>query len=115
MNTNLVKSPLNYTGGKYKLLPQILPHIPNNINTFYDLFCGAANVGCNIKAKKVMCNDIEPHLIRLLRYLRDCNPDTLIRDIDKVIDKYGLSNTFINGYEYYGCGTSEGLSKYNKP
>lgn len=36
----LIKSPLNYTGGKFKLLPQILPLFPNDINTFVDLFGG---------------------------------------------------------------------------
>ena len=33
-----IKSPLNYVGGKYKLLPQILPLFPKNIDTFIDLF-----------------------------------------------------------------------------
>ena len=45
----LIKSPLNYTGGKYKLLPQILPYFPNDINTFIDLFAGGCNVGINVK------------------------------------------------------------------
>ena len=36
----LIQSPLNYTGGKYKLLPQLLPHFPQDINLFVDLFCG---------------------------------------------------------------------------
>ena len=45
----LIKSPLNYTGGKYKLLPQLLPIIlplphKNEINTFVDLFTGGGNV-----------------------------------------------------------------------
>lgn len=30
----MIQSPLNYTGGKYKLLPQILPFFPENINCF---------------------------------------------------------------------------------
>ena len=38
-----IKSPLNYTGGKYKLLPQILPLFPNEIDTFIDLFGGGYN------------------------------------------------------------------------
>lgn len=37
---DLVKSPLNYVGGKFKLLPQILPYFPNDIDTFYDVFAG---------------------------------------------------------------------------
>ena len=55
----LVKSPLNYTGGKFKLLPQILPLLPNDIDTFIDLFGGGLNVGVNVKANKIIYNDIE--------------------------------------------------------
>ena len=47
-----VKSCLNYTGGKYKLLPQIIPLFPEDINMFVDLFCGGCNVGINVNAKK---------------------------------------------------------------
>lgn len=39
---NLIKSPLNYVGGKYKLLPQILPLFSDRIRTFYDVFGGGA-------------------------------------------------------------------------
>jgi len=41
----LKKSPINYTGGKFKLLPQILPLFPSNIDIFVDLFAGGFNVG----------------------------------------------------------------------
>ena len=44
----IIKSPLNYIGGKYKLLPQILPLMPDNIKVFVDLFGGGFNVGINI-------------------------------------------------------------------
>lgn len=37
MQYEIVCSPLNYIGGKHKLLPQILPLFPNNINVFIDL------------------------------------------------------------------------------
>ena len=38
MLNKYIKSPLNYTGGKFKLLSQIVPLLPQNINTFVDLF-----------------------------------------------------------------------------
>lgn len=41
------KSPLNYTGGKYKLLPQFENILPKEINTFVDFFCGGGNVAVN--------------------------------------------------------------------
>ena len=42
MKENLIKSPLNYVGGKYKLLGEILPLFPE-VNTFTDLFGGSVN------------------------------------------------------------------------
>ena len=32
----IISSPMNYIGGKYKLLPQLLPLFPDKINTFVD-------------------------------------------------------------------------------
>lgn len=111
---DLVKSPLNYTGGKYKLLPQILPLFPNNINTFVDLFCGGCNVGINVKANRIICNDIENHVINLMKYFRDIDSKQLVDLIDYTITMYGLSNTSKNGYGYYNCDSSKGVGGYNK-
>ena len=36
----MIASPLNYTGGKFRLLPQLLPLFPGDTDTFVDLFCG---------------------------------------------------------------------------
>ena len=36
----MIPSALNYTGGKYKLLPQILPFFPKDADKVVDLFCG---------------------------------------------------------------------------
>lgn len=52
-----VKSPLNYTGGKYKLLNQIIPIFPKDLDLFVDLFSGGANVGVNVNAKRIVCVD----------------------------------------------------------
>ena len=55
----IICSPMNYIGGKYKLLPQILPLFPNNINTFVDLFCGGCNIGINVNAEGKLCGDVK--------------------------------------------------------
>ena len=54
----LIKSPMNYVGGKYKLLPQILPLLPKQIDIFMDLFGGGLDVSLNVNANKVISNDI---------------------------------------------------------
>lgn len=46
MKNNYIQSPLNYTGGKYKLLNQLVPLFPKNINTFIDLFGGGGQHMC---------------------------------------------------------------------
>ena len=48
------QSAINYTGGKFKLLPQLLPLFPNNINNFYDVFTGGANIAINIEANYIV-------------------------------------------------------------
>ena len=110
----LVKSPLNYTGGKFKLLPQILPYFPEEIDTFYDMFCGGTEVGINVQANKVICNDISTVIIDVLKYFRTQTYESLINEIEEIINKYDLSESSKNGYEYYGCNSNDGLSKYNK-
>ena len=34
------KSPMNYMGNKYKLLKQLIPLCPKDIDIFVDMFCG---------------------------------------------------------------------------
>lgn len=110
----LIKSPLNYTGGKYKILPQILPLFPDKIDTFVDLFSGGCNVGINVKANKILCNDIESNLIDLLKYFNNSVGEDILADMDNIIDKYNLTKTDVYGYEYYGCNSSDGVAKINK-
>lgn len=110
----LIKSPLNYTGGKFKLLPQLLPLLPNKFETFNDIFCGGANVCMNINANKIIANDTNEVVIKLFNYFKSSNKKDVLEDIYNVINHYGLSDTSKNGYEYYKCESSKGLSPYNK-
>lgn len=114
LKDKLIASPLNYTGGKYKLLSQIIPLFPSEVNTFYDIFCGGCNVGVNVKAKKTICNDTNTHLIGLLHYLQNNSFEIIKQKIEETINKYHLSDTTHNCYNYYNCNSSAGLGAYNK-
>lgn len=94
----LIKSPLNYTGGKFKLLPQILPLLPNDINTFIDLFSGGCNVGINVKANCIICNDIESHIVELLYELNKITKDQALYILKNTINKYQLSKVNEEGF-----------------
>ena len=114
MKEKYIKSPLNYVGGKYKLLKEILPLFPNDIDTFVDLFGGGFNVGINVTANKVVYNDNNYYVYDLLKELNDNSYEYIDSEIRKIISEYGLSDSDKNGYEFYGCNSSDGLSKYNK-
>ncbi len=96
-----IKSPLNYIGGKYKLLNQIIPLFPTNINTFVDLFAGGCNVGINIKADKIIFNDNLTYLIKLFERLQKDNKEEILEHIQKRIDKFNLSQTNEEGYKKF--------------
>ena len=110
---DLVKSPLNYTGGKFKLLPQILPHFPNNINTFVDLFTGGCNVGINIKANRIICNDIETTVINLMNELKETDYKEALETLKTTIDKYGLSKTNEEGFKKIRQDYNEGNKSWD--
>lgn len=93
-----VKSPLNYTGGKSKLLPQILPLFPNKVGTFIDLFCGGCNVGSNVNAEKVIYNDYLSQIIELFKKWKDTNLEDTIQYIETQIEKFNLSKQNQEGF-----------------
>jgi len=109
-----LSSPLNYTGGKYRLLPQILPCFPRNIRCFVDLFCGGCNVGINVACRRVIFNDENDRLLDLYRTFRRLGKEETFRRIRQVIRQYGLSEVSEHGYAYYGCDSSSGLSRVNR-
>ncbi|MBR1638847.1 MAG: DNA adenine methylase [Treponema sp.] len=110
----IVKSPLNYTGGKYKLLPQILPFFPDKIETFVDIFCGGCNVAINIPAKKIICNDIDSNLIGLFNFFKKSTYETLLPKIKNVINEFNLSDSNEHDYDFYNCTSANGLGNYNR-
>ena len=96
--TKFVKSPLNYTGGKYKLLPQILPLFPKDINTFVDMFCGGCNVGLNVDAERIVFNDFMPQIIELYQRWSDDGVEKTIEYIEKRVKEFDLSKTNQEGF-----------------
>lgn len=92
------KSPLNYIGGKYKLLPQLLPLFPEQINTFVDMFAGGLDVSLNVTANQIVCNDINNYVIGLYEDMKQRELDEMLQDIQNIILAYNLSKTNRDGY-----------------
>lgn len=90
-NKTYIKSPLNYTGGKYKLLPSILPLFPvkEDIDIFIDLFGGGFNVGINTDYNKIVYIDNCFEVVRLLIFIRTWDED-FNNTIKHMTEKYNL-------------------------
>lgn len=110
----VIPSALNYIGGKYKLLPQILPLFPKDVDIAVDLFCGGCNVGINLNCSKVQFNDSNKYLIGLLDTFRRLPKEQIFEWLYSTIREYRLSLVSENGYAYYGCDSSKGLGSYNR-
>ncbi|MDY4857805.1 MAG: Dam family site-specific DNA-(adenine-N6)-methyltransferase [Candidatus Onthovivens sp.] len=118
-SAKLIKSPLNYTGNKYRILPQIMPHLPKRTGTFVDMFCGGATVGINVNADIVYFIDSNERVISLLRFLAKINFRRFVNELEKFINEFGLSYSNLNGYSHYfniakPNNNNDGLKMYNK-
>ena len=95
--SDYIKSPLNYTGGKYKILNDIIPCFPKNIETFIDLFGGGFNVGINIDAQKIIYNDHNTYLSQMFEYFKQEGVN-VIEKIHSRVQEFGLSEQNADGY-----------------
>ena len=94
-----VKSPLNYTGGKFKILDDLFLLFPPKIDTFVDMFAGGFNVGINADANRIVCNDHINYLIELYKYLKNTETKKIVSDIKKRIKEFNLSLENKEGYK----------------
>lgn len=87
------RSPFFYVGDKFKLIDQLKVHFPENINTFYDVFCGGGSVSLNVDAKDYVLNDIDSMIIDLHFFLLNHSnfPFETIRSLKTSASDYGLS------------------------
>lgn len=92
------KSPLNYIGGKYKMLPKIMRFFPKRLNVMYDLFAGGCDVCTNVNADTIYANDINHFVIDIYRAFQEMEIGELLDSIDGIIAEWDLSMHNEDGY-----------------
>lgn len=113
--SSFIKSPFNYTGGKYRILDQIIPRMPMGIENFFDVFVGGGNVFINSIARSFFANDIDNNVISLFKFMCAHDFEDFLSECERVIKDFGLSSTSTYGYEFYGTSSNLGVSSFNKP
>jgi len=96
-----IKSPVNYIGGKYKLLPQLCDLFPKSIRTFVDLFAGGFNVTANINAEKIITNDMNTKVVEMIRMLTYSDIGAVLRRVEERITEFGLSKENEEGFKRF--------------
>ncbi|WP_367293333.1 Dam family site-specific DNA-(adenine-N6)-methyltransferase [Liquorilactobacillus satsumensis] len=115
-----IRSPLFYVGDKYKLMPQLKKLFPENINTYYDVFCGGGSASINVKANKFIMNDMDDKIMGLHKHLQKSSENIhgfiqkmyrLIEDYDLSLSEKGTNAKIEELKKIYG---KTYFSKYNK-
>lgn len=89
----MTRSPFFYVGDKYKLMPQLIKLMPENINTLYEPFLGGGSSFMNIPAQSYVLNDINHEMIELHQYFNNNsnNKNKFFRELVNCARKYELS------------------------
>lgn len=94
------KSPINYSGSKDTLVPEIIKSLPANVDVFVDVMGGAFNVGSNISAlERVVYNEINPFVYGLVDWVINTPKDELIRSVEDKIAEYGMQKADGEAYQ----------------
>lgn len=99
--SDIVVSPMNYMGGKKKLLNDLLGNFPKDVKVFIDLFCGGATVGINSEAEWVLFNDNIVPLIEMYKFMKNNSVEDCLHYIDFVIGTWGLTQNKDDEDKYY--------------
>ena len=91
----VIRSPLFYVGDKAKLVPQIVPHFPEDISLLIEPFVGGGSISINTYAKSYLLNDFNAYVSGLHSWLLEQdNFDYLAQKIEGRIHEVGLKSSF---------------------
>lgn len=94
-----IHSPFNYTGGKYKQLPQLNSIFPEKgVDIFCDLFGGSFEVGLNSSADRLFYNDVSTPMYTMIKYFMEHSFDEIDKYLKDTIEANNL--TMYNTEEY---------------
>ncbi len=121
-----LKSAFNYTGAKYPILEQIFTHFPNDVEIFYDVFCGGGSVFINSNYQNIVANDVIKPLIDFYKELKVNDWETILTNLKPfILDKsdkeaYSKSRSLFNAnqtpYHFFSLiqSCTNNMMRFNK-
>lgn len=109
-----VKSPLNYTGGKHKLLPKLSPLMPAGSDmVFVDLFGGGGNVVANApdNFSMLVYNELDSNVFSLIHMMSTLSGEEIAEHVDGCIERFSLNKENKEGYLAFRAAYNESENK----
>lgn len=103
---NYKRSPLSYSGSKYKFLDWLLPLFPKDCDLFIDAFGGSGSISFNSGYDNIMYNEYNKEICNIFKYIKE-------HDILYITDKI-LGYTTQFGLVYEDAKSIDAKDKYNK-
>ena len=97
--SDFIHNPMNYEGGKGKLLNKIISMFPSKINRFIEPFGGALTVGLNVVANEKLYNEKVKKMHDLVEYFKDIEANDFFNEVSEVMKKYDLYQGDFSNYE----------------
>lgn len=94
----MIKLPISYSGNKFKVLNELLPVFPTDIENFYEVFGGALTVGSNVKNKNIFYNDINIYLKEIIEYFYHEELSVILEQINYNIKLFNLKKSDKDSY-----------------
>jgi len=104
----ILKSPLNYTGSKSKLIERLSPLFPENVTRCYDLFCGGGGFFSNVTDMfdSICANDVIVPLIEFYKILQTKPWEELLSEIEESNIPRDSQESYLNLRKRYNEGRS---------
>lgn len=90
-NKDIIKNPINYTGSKNRLLPIILPNLPQGCSTIVEPFGGTFEVSLNTDFENKIYNDKNRYLYMLIELFKKFPVEHILQYLEGCISQHHLS------------------------
>jgi len=104
----MIRSLLKWPGGKSRVMPELLQHLPK-ADCLVEPFVGGASVFLNTDYRRYILADINPDLIRLYREAKN-NPDLLIGKAHQLFKEGFCKQAYSCNRELFNNATSKKMA-----
>lgn len=117
MKQKIIKNPFNYSGSKNRIMNLIFENMPKDFDYVYDIFGGSSEI-CMSIGVPCLYNDTNIYIYNLIKTIKECDIEYLLKNIEDLIGQYGLSkfdkSAYIRFRTYFNEAIANKLNSENE-